>query len=181
VTNLIQKKRELIGKRVSELREKLGLSQPQFARGCGLSIGTIVTIESGQQGYIIDSLLAIVYFLGMDLEQVVDATFIIPSRQLLQERLVAFHELNHSKKYQVLFEKQRLSNVLKERLLNTDFLKEPKEIKEIINFCKDEYKVEFESSSVSNAMKSLELKKLVKIIRPKHGHNNLYKKVFKIK
>jgi transcriptional regulator with XRE-family HTH domain len=176
VKDLIHSKREFIGHRVKEFREKLGLSHSLFAKGCGLSAGTIVTIEAGEKGYIIDSLLAITYFLGLELEEFASQSVKVPSRDAIVDRINDFHKKHHSKGYLVIDKKQRLSNILKERLLKTDFLSEPKEIGEIIRFCKLEYKVELMSSSVSNAMRSLQEQGVVKIIRPKKGRNLLYKK-----
>jgi transcriptional regulator with XRE-family HTH domain len=181
VRDLIHKKRLFVGKRVKEFREKLGLSHAYFAKGCGLSKGTIVTIESGKAGYIIDSLLAITYFLGMELEEILDPAIETLSRDVVVERMIAFHKQHRSKAYLILNKKPRLSNILKERLLQSDFLLEPREIGEIVAYCKEEYQIELESSSVSNAMKKLKEEELIKIIRSPKGRNKLYKKVLRKK
>lgn len=152
MNTLIKKDKEQIALRSKKLREMLSLTQEQLAMAIGVSRGTYVAVEKAK-GFTGDTLLAICHFFGMTLTEFSNFNIALPSELELREKIKRYHVNNNSTKYKVLENPPLLSSIIEFRLLRSDFLKEPRRVSEIIDYINDEYKLLFNSSVLSQALK----------------------------
>lgn len=176
---LINKKRKSIGQRIKLIRKELGLTQIELAKGASVSKGTINAIESGNKGCQLENLLAVGYFFGMELEEIATPTAPPQNALQLRDNIISFHKKHNSKEYKILNKKPRIVNALRHKILSTDFLDTPKEVKDILDYCKTEYDWVYKSSSMSNALKALIKEGKIKMIPSptKTGINEYVKKI----
>lgn len=162
--NKIVEKRIHIGIRIRQLRGKLGMTQQTLAQATGLSEGTIMSIETGQSGYVIDSILAVCFFFGYEMEELLNTGFAIPDYSRLREKISRYHKRTGSASYEYLFRKPRAKTMLKESVLPAGFLNSPREIKAIKWYLLDRYNLEYLSSTLTNALRALAKEGIIKIM-----------------
>lgn len=73
---------QTVGRRVRDLRERMGWSQSELARRAGVGVSTLSEIESGQSAPRLDTLVALAQALGASLE-----SFLRAEQSLLEARL----------------------------------------------------------------------------------------------
>lgn len=169
----IRKEKEAIGERVQNLRKLLSLSQGQLGKATGISKGTINSIESGH-GFTGDYILAISHFFGMELNELVNYTLPLPDELDFRQRIKKYHQKSKSSAYKVIDEPPNLNALIEFRLAKTNFLIiKPRSVKEIIQFCSNEYDLTLQSSIVSQALKNAVEANILKRVL-KDNRNYLY-------
>jgi transcriptional regulator with XRE-family HTH domain len=140
--------RKIIGKNIKNLRLLLGLSQYNFATLVELSKATIVNIESAKKGYNLDLIDKISDFTGYSMSQLSNDTF----KANIQIRENLIEKYRNKSSYRVLVTTPEIVYAVKYKLLESDFFKSPKEIKEIREFFKT-FGWLYKGPSISNVMK----------------------------
>lgn len=143
--------RQTIGKNIKSLRESLGLSQLKFANLIEISRASLINIESGKKGYNLNLLDKILLFSNYKLEELSKEFFLIPND--FRENLASRYK-DDPATYTILNGKPTIVYAIKYKLLNSNFLDEPKEINEIKHFFKS-FGWEFNGSSIQNALKRM--------------------------
>jgi transcriptional regulator with XRE-family HTH domain len=151
VEELINKEKKEIGGRIRKLRELLSLTQLQLGKAVKISKGTIASMESGK-GFTGDYLLAVVHFFSMDLSEFTQYNQTLPDELELRTRIKKYHQKNKSTAYKILDEEPNLNAIIEFRLIKGDFLKTPRTVNEIVNYCNAEYNLKYNSSVVSQAL-----------------------------
>lgn len=169
---LVSFEKDKLGERIKKLREMLCLTQNQLGDAIGASRGTIQSMENGR-GFTGDILLAVTHFFGMSLTEFSNYNDTLPNEQELRKRIKSYHIKNKSTEYKVLEKPPQLASLIEFRLSKTDFLKEPKSVAEIIQYCYEEYGLDFKSSAMSQALKNATITGTLKRIKSK-GRNYRY-------
>ena len=65
ITPMYEKPREMVGKRIKELRTKLGMSQEELADVCGLHRTYIGSVERGERNLSLQNIIRIARALGI--------------------------------------------------------------------------------------------------------------------
>lgn len=142
----------MIGLRVRKLREALSLTQKELAEQIHSSVGTIRAIETGE-GFTGDYLLAIAHFFGMELSELVDYYAEIPNEEDLREHMAAYHLHYQSDIDQALLQHApNLKHLITTRLSKTEFMQQPRKVKEILKFIQAQYDLVYSSSALSQAL-----------------------------
>lgn len=82
----------------------------------------------------------------------------------MRSKLKSYHKTHNSKAFAILGKKRiNIKNIIKERLFKTEFLNSPREVREIVEYCKKEYNIKLKGTSVSNALKRLSEEGLIKV------------------
>lgn len=149
----IHKEKVEIGKRITSLRKLLSLSQKELGQAIGVSVPTIVAIESGK-GFTGDYILAISHFFGMTLSELTSLNLPLPDEVIFREKLETLHKKQNPLAYKILIENiPTLKVIIHSRLIKTDFLKDNyRRVNEIIDFLKENYGLEYRSSIISEAL-----------------------------
>lgn len=137
--------------RIRMLRESLSLTQKQLAEQVKISIGTIRAIETGE-GFTGDYLLAVAHFFGMELSELVDYHAEIPDELNLRERMETYHTAHHSNIDDLLHAPPHLKHLITARLSKSDFMQEPRRVKDILQYIKTRYDLKYTSSALSQAL-----------------------------
>lgn len=162
-----------IGKRIKTLRKYLNIEQQELADATNISKGTINSIENGI-GFTGDYIIAISFFFGMELSELV-STLPIPLELELKDKIRKFRKKHGLPSLTLLNKTPEIKIAIEHRLLRSNFFDTSRTIQEIIIRCaEDDFK--YNSSSVSNVMKELVAEK--KIERILSGKKNfLYRKI----
>ena len=149
---MFEERKKRIGLRIRKLRDSLSLTQKDLAEQIHVSIGTIRAIETGE-GFTGDYLLAIAHFFGMELSELVDYYAEIPDEALLRESMAAYH-LHHQSGIdeELLHHAPNLKHLITSRLSQTDFMRQPRKVKEILQFIEAQYDLKYSSSALSQAL-----------------------------
>lgn len=149
----IHKEKIEIGDRVFKLRTLLSLSQNELSHAIGVSVPTIVAIETGK-GFTGDYIIAISHFFGMTLSELTSLNLPLPDEVMFREKLETLHKKQNPQAYKILIENiPTLKVIIHTRLLKTDFLKDNyRRVKEINDFLKENYSLEYKSSILSEAL-----------------------------
>ncbi|WP_017260197.1 helix-turn-helix transcriptional regulator [Pedobacter arcticus] len=123
----------IIAKNIKLVRESLGLSQKDFAILVGISRSSIIKIEDGKANYNIALINNVLNFTHFDLQQVSSSNFKVPD--YYREKLIKVYHKDLTKRI-ILENQPPLVFCIKNYLLKTSFLDQPKEIKEIVVFFK---------------------------------------------
>lgn len=137
--------------RIRMLRESLSLTQKQLAEQVKVSIGTIRAIETGD-GFTGDYLLALAHFFGMELSELVDYLAEIPDELELRERMETYHTAHNSNIDNLLHAAPHLKHLITARLSKTDFMQEPRRVKDILKYIRLQYDLKYTSSALSQAL-----------------------------
>ena len=141
--------RVIIGNNVRKIRSALGLSLLNFSILCELSKASIVNIETGKSGYNLNLLDNIVNFTKCSLSDLSDENF-SPKSDLRDELLEKYKK--NDAFYALLNQKPNLSHTIEHKLLSSDFLDTPKEIREIKDYLID-FGLVYNRASISIALK----------------------------
>lgn len=161
----------IIAKNIKLLREALGLTQKDFAILSGISRSSVEKIEEGKSNYNIDLLNNILLFTNFDLKQISSINFKVADNY--REKLIKVYYSDISKRI-ILESKPALVFCIKNYLLKTAYLNEPKEIKEIVTFFK-EYDWSFSGNAIQIALKRMP--DLIEIRKHESkGNTNVYLK-----
>jgi transcriptional regulator with XRE-family HTH domain len=152
---IIEQKKK-IGKKFYVIRTALKLSENEFAILTKVSPNTIRNIESGV-GFNSNSILSISFFLGIPISELLDLEVVNLDFQIMSEQF-----WDRVKKYNkdgmLNYNKKRIS--IKELLItiisDTDYFNESRQVKDIVKFLREEYKIEASSSIVSQTLSNLE-------------------------
>jgi transcriptional regulator with XRE-family HTH domain len=153
VNKAIDKEKVEIGDRIIKLRKLLSLSQNDLGLAIGVSVPTIVAIETGI-GFTGDYFIAISHFFGMTLSELTSLNLPLPDEVMFREKLETLHKKQNPQAYKILIEnKPTLKVIIHSRLLKTDFLKDNyRRVKEINDFLKENYGLNYKSSILSEAL-----------------------------
>ncbi|CAH0280567.1 hypothetical protein SRABI27_03762 [Pedobacter sp. Bi27] len=162
----------IIGKNIKLIRTSIGLSLQDFSIVAEISKTSLVNIEKAKTGYNLNLLEKITTLTGYSLHQLSEERF-KPSPNL-REDLVLLHSNNLQVK-SILTKTPEIVYAVKNKLLSSDFLDKPKEIKEISNFFK-KYNWFFKSSAITNALTRMPNKIEVKRHETKKNTNIYLKK-----
>lgn len=143
--------RVTIGSNVRKIRKILGLSLLNFSILCELSKASIVNIEVGKSGYNLNLLEKIVKFTRCSLGELSDENF-TPKSNLRDELLEIYN--GNDAFYALLSQKPNLSHTIEEKLLKSDFLDIPKEVREIKDYL-SELGLTYNRASISIALKRM--------------------------
>jgi len=173
VEEIINKEKEHLGEHVRKLRELLSLTREQLAPTIGMTSQTLMSIESGK-GFTGDYILAVSHFFGMELSELASYKNPLPDEITFRSRIKAYHKRHKSEAYKILDNPPTLKALIEFRLIKSDFLKsKPRTVKEITEHFKEEYKLLFNSSVVSQAL--ITAVKTGQLEREQGGRNFLYK------
>lgn len=143
--------RSIIGRNVRTVRKELGLSLLKFSILTKLSKATIVNIESGRTGYNLNLLDNIVVFTNFSLSDLTNERFTVKND--FREKMIKFYSKD-AEFYTILHEKPEIAYAIKKKILNDDFLKIPKEIKDIRLHLLT-FHWSYSGSSISTALKRM--------------------------
>jgi len=161
----------IISKNIRLVREVLGLSQKDFAILSNISRSSIIKIEEGKSNYNIDLLNNILSFTNFDLQQISSSNFKVSENY--REKLIKRYHNDLTKKI-ILENQPPLVFCIKNHLLKSTFLEEPKEIREISMFFK-EHNWNFSGNSIQIALKRMP--DLIEIRKHESkGNTNIYLK-----
>ncbi|MGV3764886.1 MAG: helix-turn-helix transcriptional regulator [Chitinophagaceae bacterium] len=169
---LQEEESQVIGKRITQLRLRLGISQKDLAKACYFSPNTITSLEKGSIIFHQYHRLRICRFFGVGYE-VFDPSqaFTPPEFPEMKESAEAYLQENNPKELQAYKDKLSSNKVLlmlRERVLPSGFLNVPREVKTIRKLLKEDYSIQPSSSTISNALKKLiEEKKIVQVASSK--------------
>lgn len=152
---IIEQKKK-IGKKFYVIRTALKLSENEFAILTKVSPNTIRNIESGV-GFNSNSILSISFFLGIPISELLDLEVVNLDFKVMSEQF-----WDRVKKYNkdgmLNYNRKRIS--IKELLItiisDTDYFNESRQVKDIVKFLREEYKIEASSSIVSQTLSNLE-------------------------
>lgn len=119
---------KIISHNIIELRDALGLSQNDFALLANISSSTLINIESGEKSFRLNTLNGILELTGMKLGDLSNPYFNPPKN--FREKLIKKYKTVPSI-FVILNQDPSIPYCIKYKLLNTDFLNEPREIREI--------------------------------------------------
>lgn len=142
--------RKIIARNVKHLRFAIGLSQLKFANLVGLSKPTIINIEGAKRSYTLDLLDKISEFSGYSLSELSRDGF--QPNENIREVLAERYRGNTA--YIALDEKPEIVYAIRQKLLKSDFLADPKEIKEIKKYFEG-LGWYFKGTSISNSLKRM--------------------------
>lgn len=147
----MEERKKRIGLRIRKLRESLSLTQKQLAEQVKVSIGTIRAIETGE-GFTGDYLLALAHFFGMELSELVDYNAEVPDELNLRERMETYHTAHQSNIDNLLHAPPHLKHLITARLSKSEFMQEPRRVKDILKYIKVQYDLKYSSSALSQAL-----------------------------
>ena len=162
----------IIGKNVKLVRKTIGLSLQDFSIAAEISKTSLVNIEKAKTGYNLNLLEKITILTGYSLHQLSEETF-RPSPNL-RENLVLLHDNNLQVK-SILKKIPEIVYAIENKLLPSNFLDKPKEIKEIRHFFK-QYNWSFKSSAITNALTRMPSKIEVRKHETKKNTNIYFRK-----
>lgn len=165
--------RIIIGKNVKSIRNSIGLSLQDFSSIAEISKTSLVNIEKAKTGYNLDLIEKITILTGYPLHELSKDGF--KPAESLREDLLKKHENNLSVKG-ILAKTPEIVYAINNKLLKSDFLNTPKEIKSIRLFF-TEYNWDFKSSAITNALTRMPDKILVSRHRTKKKTNLYLKKI----
>jgi transcriptional regulator with XRE-family HTH domain len=175
VVKVINNEKEQIGIRVRQLRELLSLTRPVLAAAVGMTSQTLMSIESGK-GFTGDYILAISHFFGMELSELASYKNSLPDESAFRNRIKAYHKKNKSDAYKILDNSPTLKALIEFRLVKSDFLKsKPRSVREIMDYFKEEYKLRFKSSVVSQGLITAVNTGILEREKEPAGRNFLYR------
>lgn len=136
-----------------------------------MSKGTLAKMEAGH-GFTGEYLLIVAHFFGMSLSEFANPSIRLPTELKFRERIHEYHKKHKSIQDKVLNSEPTLISLIEFRL-KENFLQQPRAVNDVIEYCKNEYSLKFESSVVSqaliNAVKNGWLKRT-----KSHGRNYVY-------
>lgn len=148
---MINTARGIIGNNVRLIRKELGLSLLNFSILTELSKATVVNIENSKTGYNLNLLDKIVSFTKFSLRDLTNENFSV--RNDFREKMIKLYSKN-DEFYAILNEKPEISYALRRKILDTNFLIAPKEVKDIRNHLLS-FNWSYKGSSISNALKRM--------------------------
>lgn len=143
--------RIIIGNNVKQIRKELALSLLNFSILCGLSKASIVNIEAGKNGYNLNLLDKITTFTGYSLKDLSDENFLPDSN--LRDSLLLVYKNNHTI-HTILTHQPNIVYAINHKILNSQFLDVPKEIREIKELL-NEIVWDYNGVSISVALKRM--------------------------
>lgn len=161
---------EIISQNIIELRDALGLSQNDFALLANISSSTLINIESGKKSFRLNTLNGILELTGMKLGDLSNPYFNPPKN--FREKLIKKYRTVPSI-FVILNQDPSIPYCIKHKLLNTDFLNGPREIREIRDYLASKFGWNFRGNSIHAALRRLP--NLIKIEQhPTKKGTNLY-------
>lgn len=139
-----------IGERIRRLRVTLNQTQEQVAGIAGISIGTLRAIESGET-LGVEFLIILADYYSMTPSELIDTEAPLPDASELKDRMTEYHTPQQHMILAALQEPPELKWAL-ERLLEQGFLQEWKRVKDIRLKIKEDFKIDYRSSAISNAL-----------------------------
>ena len=172
VEQILAEESQLIGKRIIQLRLRLGIAQKDLARGCRFSLNTIAGLEKGSIRFNQHHRFHICRFFGVNYDLFDPSkTFSVPDFSLLKESSEAYIKAKNPdelKDYREKLAANKVLSILRERVLPSGFLNEPREVKTIRILLKEDYAIQPSGSTISNALKKLiEENKITKVASSK--------------
>lgn len=164
--------KEILSNNITELINATGLSDEDFALLCEISRGTLSNIKNAKTTGTVATLNKIVAFVNISIEKFSNINFTPPSdlRERLQKR-----NKNEINKYVLLTKVPSIPYILKFKILNTPFLNDFRERKEIVKYIKDIYGWEINPNTLSTGLKRMPTLIIIKE-NPNKEIGNLYKK-----
>jgi len=143
--------RVIIGNNVRKIRKGLGLSLLNFSILCELSKASIVNIEAAKSGYNLNLLENIVNFTKFSVSKLSDEEFTLKNN--LRDELLEIYKGNDTF-YALLNQKPNLSHTIEQKLLKSNFLDTPKEVREIRDYLSG-LGLTYNRASISIALKRM--------------------------
>ncbi len=163
-----------IGSRLLALRETSNLSQRELTMLSSVSEPTISRMENGAKSFEFQNLEKIARVFGYQIEGLVSKNFEVPTESQLRDAIKKHIKVNKlDVDFKMLFKKKRGTAYYVDKIMETDFLNKPKEMKEIVEYCKHEYSVVLKGDDIGNILKRREEKQQIKR-RPIKGTNRFY-------
>ncbi|RZK48055.1 MAG: XRE family transcriptional regulator [Pedobacter sp.] len=163
----------IIGRNVRAIRKLLGLSVFDFSTLTELSRATIVNIESGKRGLSIHNLDKICHFTNFKLSDLTNKNFQLKGD--IRERLIKHYQKDNAI-LNILSKAPDISYAISFKLLKSDFLDTPREIREIRAFISKTFKWTYKGTSISTTLKRMP--ELIKIEpHPTKKNTFLYSKI----
>lgn len=148
---LIDSEKKKLGKRIKDLRDLLFLQQKDLAEAINISRGTLNAMEAGKR-FSGDNLLAVSHFFAMTLSELSQYDQPLPTEQELRSRIEKYHKKHKSETYLILNNAPDLNKLIEFRLVKEGYLDIPRTVNDVVEHCKSEYDLSFESSVVSQAL-----------------------------
>lgn len=163
-----------IGARLFALRKISGLSQSELTLLSSVSEPTISRMENGVKSFEFQNLEKIVQVFGYQIGNLFNSEFEEPTESQLRAAIKKHIKVNNLDiDFKMLFKKKLGTASYVDKIMETDFLDAPREMREIVEYCKDEYSVALKGDDVGNILKRREEKGLIKR-RPIKGTNRYY-------
>lgn len=159
----------IIGQNIRSIRLKLNLSVKRYSELTGISRTTIVNIEQGHTGIKFNTIESLIGFSGYSIEEISSPKFIVHKN--LSQKLYDKYK-NDTLKRQFFLNAPKISQAIQDKLLDSLFFQDYREINEIVNFFND-LGIQVKGTSLQN-----ELKKHTKveiISHPNKKGTNFYK------
>lgn len=163
-----------IGARLFALRKISGLSQSGLTLLSSVSEPTISRMENGVKSFEFQNLEKIAPVFGYQVGNLLSKEFEEPTEAQLRASIKKHIKAKSlDVDFKMLFKKKRGTASYVDQMMETDFLDDPREMKEILEYCKDEYSVALKGDDIGNILKRREEKGLIKR-RPIKGTNRYY-------
>ncbi|WGQ09016.1 helix-turn-helix transcriptional regulator [Pedobacter gandavensis] len=162
----------IVGKNIKSIRESIGLSQKDFSILVNVSRASLIKIEAGSTGYRLNLLDGIIDFTRFSLSEISKMNFSVPDNY--REKLLKIYGEDVTAGV-ILNQQPTLVYCIKHSLLNSQFLNEPKEIRQITKFFADKGWV-FSGNSIQIALKRM-TNAIVIIKHDSKGNTNTYSKL----
>lgn len=143
--------RWIIGNNVRLIRKELGLSLLKFSILTELSKATVVNIENSKTGYNLNLLDKIITFTKFSLRDLTNENFSLKND--FRERMIKRYSKDDGF-YAILNGKPEISYAIKRKILSTNFLNNPREVRDIRAYLLSS-NWDYKGSSISNALKRM--------------------------
>jgi len=162
----------IVGKNIKSIRESIGLSQKDFSILVSISRASLIKIEAGSTGYRLNLLDGIIDFTKFSLSELSKMNFSVPD--YYREKLLKIYGEDVTAGV-ILSQQPTLVYCIKYSLLNSQFLNEPKEIRQITKFFANKGWA-FSGNSIQIALKRMPNVIVIKKHESK-GNTNTYSKL----
>lgn len=160
---------KLLGQRIKALRESANHTRKQMAATLGLSEGTLISIERGEDSIDFKYIVAIAEYFGMKTPDLVNTEKDLLSAREIRSGMLRYHTEKESFSKDLLNQTPKLTWCLK-RLCEEGYFNMPRKVKDISEKIHDQFEVKFDSSKISNAL--IKLFNEGHLIRSKSGEKN---------
>lgn len=167
-----------IGTRFSALRKLAGLSLDALSSVSGISKATLSRIENGSKTFEYSHIEILSSVFGFDNDSIHSSEFNLPSETQVKNSIKKYIKKN---KLQItfadLYRNKPGAAYYVDKMVESSFLNEKRTMKEITEYCYNEFGVNLVSSHITNILKRREEKGIIEIIKGNNINGFRYRKV----